>query len=215
MSNTAGPIHRNADMQHARFENVNLLSAAFADVNLRDSTFENVALDGATLRNVALRNVRIANANLEGMTIDGVLVTELLRAHAKASASVPAPRAAAVLYASDVARLSAFYAAVAAMRTTQVEGDHTVLESAALQLFVVAVPAVMAATIKLTTPPQRREDTPIKLAFVVPDLAAARLAATQCGGGLNGAERQWVFQGWTVCDGHDPEGNVVQFRAAT
>ena len=52
-------------------------------------------------------------------------------------------------------------------------------------------------------------------AFVVPDLAAARLAATQCGGGLNGAERQWVFQGWTVCDGHDPEGNVVQFRAAT
>jgi hypothetical protein len=26
------------------------------------------------------------------------------------------------------------------------------------------------------------------------------------------AEREWIFDGVTVCDGLDPEGNVIQFR---
>jgi hypothetical protein len=26
------------------------------------------------------------------------------------------------------------------------------------------------------------------------------------------ADREWSFNGVTVCDGFDPEGNVIQFR---
>jgi hypothetical protein len=32
------------------------------------------------------------------------------------------------------------------------------------------------------------------------------------GGQVDPAEREWNDQGCLVCDGHDPEGNVVQFR---
>jgi hypothetical protein len=31
-------------------------------------------------------------------------------------------------------------------------------------------------------------------------------------GGIDPAESEWIFQGYRVCDGHDPEGNVVQFQ---
>jgi hypothetical protein len=29
---------------------------------------------------------------------------------------------------------------------------------------------------------------------------------------LESADREWSFNGVTVCDGLDPEGNVIQFR---
>lgn len=121
-------------------------------------------------------------------------------------------RPAAVLYATQVARVSAFYAALAGLECTQVEADHSVLESPGFQLVVVAIPAPIAATIELTTPPVRREDTPVKLVFPVPSLAAARVAAAGLGGVVDPVEREWTFQASRVCDGHDPEGNVVQSR---
>jgi predicted enzyme related to lactoylglutathione lyase len=121
-------------------------------------------------------------------------------------------RAGAVLYAKDVARVSAFYAGIAGMTVTHAEADHVVLESPSLQLVVVAIPAAVAATIEIAAPPQRRTDTPIKLAFAVDSLEAARNAAPLLGGELNPAEREWVYRQHRVCDGHDPEGNVVQLR---
>jgi hypothetical protein len=121
-------------------------------------------------------------------------------------------RAGAVLYAKDVARVSAFYAGIAGMAVTHTEADHVVLESPSLQLVVVAIPAAIAATIDIADPPQRRTDTPIKLAFAVESLDGARKAAPLLGGELDPVEREWVFRQHRVCDGHDPEGNVVQFR---
>jgi hypothetical protein len=29
---------------------------------------------------------------------------------------------------------------------------------------------------------------------------------------LNPTDKEWRFQGFKVCDGLDPEGNVIQFR---
>jgi hypothetical protein len=29
---------------------------------------------------------------------------------------------------------------------------------------------------------------------------------------LNAAAKEWEFDGWRVCDGVDPEGNVIQVR---
>jgi predicted enzyme related to lactoylglutathione lyase len=122
------------------------------------------------------------------------------------------PQAAAVLYAIDITRVGNFYANVAGLRITHAERGHVVLESAAFQLVIVAVPRKIAASIHLTQPPQRRENTAIKLVFPVADLAAARQAAQSHGGQIDGPEREWLFQDSRVCDGHDPEGNVVQFR---
>lgn len=120
--------------------------------------------------------------------------------------------AGVVIYAKDLARVSRFYEQVADLRVTHAEDDHVVLDSGAFQLVLVAVPERLAASIEVTDPPRLRENTAIKLVFVVADLAAARDMAPALGGRLLPPAREWSFQGMRVCDGHDPEGNVVQFR---
>jgi hypothetical protein len=122
------------------------------------------------------------------------------------------PAAAAVLYAKDIAKVGHFYVNVAGLQLTHAEQGHIVLESDAFQLVVVAVPRKHAASIHITEPPQRRENTVIKLVFPVGSITAAREAAQLHGGALNPPSREWMFQDTRVCDGHDPEGNVVQFR---
>ena len=123
-----------------------------------------------------------------------------------------AAAAGLVVYALDPARVGAFYEQAAGLVVTGSTEERVVLEAGAFQVVVVRVPAEVAADIEVTEPPQRREDTALKPAFSVGDLAAARAAAARAGGVLDPPEREWRWQGWTVCDGHDPEGNVVQLR---
>jgi len=72
-------------LANACFEDVNLAAAQFIDVNLADAAFRDVSLIGAKFCDVNLSRVAIVDANLAGMTINGVLVTELLLAHARHS----------------------------------------------------------------------------------------------------------------------------------
>jgi predicted enzyme related to lactoylglutathione lyase len=120
--------------------------------------------------------------------------------------------AGAVVYAKDATRVAAFYAAVAGLREVQAEPDHVILEASQFQLVVLAVPSRIASSIHISSPPLRRQDTPIKLVFPVQSLPAARAVAQSLGGELNPEEAEWEFQGSRVCDGHDPEGNVFQVR---
>ena len=62
----------------AEFRDVNLADARFDDVNLAGATFTNISLIGARLKDVNLRNVAITDASIEGMTINGILVADLL-----------------------------------------------------------------------------------------------------------------------------------------
>ncbi len=117
-----------------------------------------------------------------------------------------------MLYAKNVARLRAFYSDVAGLTLTHEEVDHAVVESPTFQLVIHAIPADIAATITILAPPERRTDVPVKLVFPVASIDAAREAAGRLGGELNPREMVWEYQGCRICDGHDPEGNVVQFR---
>ena len=80
------------------------------------------------------------------------------------------------------------------------------------QFLIVRTPKRFAETIDIVTPPEPREDTPIKLVFGVKDIAYARDRAADLGGALKALEREWDFEGVKVCDGHDPEGNIFQLR---
>lgn len=122
------------------------------------------------------------------------------------------PRSAAVIYAKDPQRIAAFYEHVATMRVLRTAADHIVLESDWFQLVVLRIPERIAKDIAIATPPARRSGTPIKLVFFVSSLVTARRAAADFGGELFGVEREWTFDGTTVCDGCDPEGNVYQLR---
>lgn len=117
----------------------------------------------------------------------------------------------AVVYAKNVASVSAFYSAVLDAATTAARG-YTTVDAPGFQLVVVEVPEALAVTIHVTVPPERRQDTPVKITLPVADIALTREVAQHLGGVVDPVERQWRFRGTTVCDGHDPEGNVFQLR---
>ena len=118
----------------------------------------------------------------------------------------------AVLYAKDWHRLVEFYSALTGLQVRTMQEGFAVLGGESSQLSIVRIPKQIADTINIAMPPARREDTPIKLAFGVVDIAVARTIATRHGGAVNPIEREWEFEGARVCDGHDPEGNVFQLR---
>ena len=122
------------------------------------------------------------------------------------------PRAGAVLYAKDMDRVVAFYAGARGFATAGRDEEHVRLESPAFQLVVLRMPSRIASAIEIAVPPARRANMPVKLVFFVPSIAAVRASAPALGGILNGAGKEWLFDGCKVCDGIDPEGNVIQLR---
>ena len=122
------------------------------------------------------------------------------------------PHAAAVLYAKDLNKVAAFYAALPGFAAVDRDAEHVRLESPAFQLVVLQIPRHLASTVHVTVPPARRSDLAVKLVFFVPNIAAVRALAPALGGALNGPDKEWSFNGSKVSDGLDPEGNVIQFR---
>jgi hypothetical protein len=117
-----------------------------------------------------------------------------------------------VIFAKNKARVSAFYRSTLDLVAFEEASSHDVLRGHGLEVVVHAIPRKIAAEIQITQPPTVRENTPIKPTFVVASLEAVRTAALATGGFLKPMEGAWHFRGATVLDGHDPEGNVVQFK---
>lgn len=117
-----------------------------------------------------------------------------------------------VLFAKDLDRLSDFYAAVTGFTVVVEEPDHAVLESHGFQFVLVQAPDEYVVDIAITSPPRRREETPLKPCLPVASLPEARSVAARLGGVVDPPDREWTFGALRVCDGHDPEGNVFQLR---
>ncbi len=122
------------------------------------------------------------------------------------------PKPGAVLFAKDLPRMAEFYVGVAGLLVVHSEAELIVLESPAQQLILHGLPKQVAKTITISSPPKRREDTAVKPIFPVASLAHARSHAPGLGGELNPSKKEFAARGFRACDGHDPEGNVIQFR---
>jgi catechol 2,3-dioxygenase-like lactoylglutathione lyase family enzyme len=120
-------------------------------------------------------------------------------------------RTGAVLFATDVDRVATFYAAVLGLTEAGRADDHIVLESAGFQLVVHRIPG-SRPTPGDSAPPVRRATAAFKPVFFVPSISRLREIAEAHGGTLEAADREWSFEGGKVCDGIDPEGNVIQLR---
>lgn len=119
----------------------------------------------------------------------------------------------AVVFAKDVPALARFYEAVLGLQRMHSADDHCVLRAdSGMELVVHGIPRAIADSFSISSPPERREDCALKLFFPVPSLAAARARARALGGDVLGPEREWQMRGFRACDGHDPEGNVMQLR---
>jgi predicted enzyme related to lactoylglutathione lyase len=121
-------------------------------------------------------------------------------------------RAGVVIYAKNLKSMAGFYEHVAGMSVSRTTDGFIALESDSFQLVVVQIPERLSKMVTIETPPLRRENATIKPMFSVRSLALAREVAPKFGGVLNEARQEWTFEGTTVCDGHDPEGNVFQLR---
>lgn len=117
-----------------------------------------------------------------------------------------------VIFVKRVKPLGAFYRSVLGLETIESSASHEVLLGRGIEVVVHGIPRAVAAEITITSPPEVRAETPFKPTFVVPDLDAARAAATAAGGFLKPADQAWHFRGATVLDGWDPEGNIFQLK---
>jgi predicted enzyme related to lactoylglutathione lyase len=118
----------------------------------------------------------------------------------------------AVIFAKDMERVATFYAALVPMARVHADDSIIVLEAGLVQLVIHALPPHIAATIDVVSPPAAREDSSVKLFFLVDRLSDVRANVTRYGGWLFDASREFVARGFRAVDGVDPEGNVVQFR---
>lgn len=89
-------------------------------------------------------------------------------------------------------------------------GDLVVLGSPDIQLTLHAIPTEIAASIAISSPPEKREDAALKFFFTVPSLAEAVARAPALGGEV--LPEQWQGPGFRVCNAVDPEGNIFQLR---
>jgi uncharacterized protein YjbI with pentapeptide repeats len=79
--NLAGSSFTNINLSGARFHDVNLSGATIDDVNLSGWNVQDVNFSGLKITNADLSNAAIAHCLIEGMTIDGIKVTDLLAAY--------------------------------------------------------------------------------------------------------------------------------------
>ncbi len=86
------------------------------------------------------------------------------------------------------------------------------LDASGHQLMVHPIPPRIARTIAITEPPKRRISAVVKMVFAVKSIANVRARAPALGGALQPPEKMFEARGFRACDGHDPEGNIIQFR---
>jgi uncharacterized protein YjbI with pentapeptide repeats len=93
----SGAVFEGVDLSGAKFFNINLRGANIGAVDFggasfscmntgedkprRPVVFNSIELDDCTIQNSFFRNTRIVNCDLTGMTIDGVLVTDMVKAY--------------------------------------------------------------------------------------------------------------------------------------
>ena len=121
-------------------------------------------------------------------------------------------QAGLVVFAKSVIKLSAFYVRTLGLEVLESARSHQLLCGNGYEVVVHAIPTKIAREITIAKPPVLREDSAMKPSFVVPDLKALRLAVVATGGWLKPEDMAWAIRGYTVLDGCDPEGNILQFK---
>lgn len=122
-------------------------------------------------------------------------------------------KAGLFIYAKDLSRLAGFYESLLGLSRSHSAVDLVILRSPDIELTLHAIPAAIAATISITSPPERREEAALKFFFTVPSIAEVAAMAPSLGG--EALPGQWQGPGFRVCNVVDPEGNIFQVREST
>jgi predicted enzyme related to lactoylglutathione lyase len=121
-----------------------------------------------------------------------------------------------VIFAVNVKALANFYEAVLGIAPLPKPGDSKSdvrLGNEAEELLIHSIPARIAKTIVIASPPVPRENAAMKPAFNVTSLSAALEQVSSLGGIVTNST--FTLNGLTRHDIVDPEGNVVQLRSSS
>ena len=119
-------------------------------------------------------------------------------------------RAGTLVYAKDLALLASFYRLLLSLSEVHASDELVVLRSPDVELIVHQIPAHIAETIVVESPPVLREETAFKPFFPVASFAEAQARAATMGGALFGL--QYEGPGFRITSAYDPEGNIIQLR---
>jgi len=115
----------------------------------------------------------------------------------------------AILYVKDLERMKRFYSEM--LRAHPTNRDWTdawaTFETGGVRFSLHAIPAEIAKTIEIESPPSARELHAVKLSFEVQDVESERARLESLG--VQILRRPWQKPG-EACDAVDPEGNVFQ-----
>ena len=106
----------------------------------------------------------------------------------------------AMIFVKDLNRMADFYTNTLGLKPvdgTRLENWVEFEDGFSLH----AIPAEIAAGIRITMPPRAREQNPVKLSFEVENVASERKRLEALGVTL-------IERAWGAIDGVDPEGNV-------
>ena len=95
--NLSGSIFESVDLSNTKFFDVNLRDAMIGAVDfggasfscmntgecfpMKPAEFKNVEMDNCTMKNCYFRNTKLVACDITGMTIDGVLLTDMVKAY--------------------------------------------------------------------------------------------------------------------------------------
>jgi len=115
----------------------------------------------------------------------------------------------AILYVKDMEAMKRFYGEMlGAIPSDQGSTDTWVIfETDGARLSLHAIPAEIASSIEINSPPKPREESPVKLIFEVKDVELERSRLESLGIQILRRPRQKAAE---TCDAVDPEGNVFQ-----
>jgi predicted enzyme related to lactoylglutathione lyase len=120
----------------------------------------------------------------------------------------------AILYVKDLDRMKRFYSEM--LHTNPTHSDWTdswaTFDTGSARFSLHAIPAEIAKSIVIASPPIAREEQSLKLSFEVNDVESERARLESLGAQI--LRRPWQKSG-EACDAVDPEGNVFQICSPT
>lgn len=124
------------------------------------------------------------------------------------------PKPCVVLFVHDVAMVGQFYRELAEMQILSGDADHQVLGIEGFELVIHRLFGEPETMRNESGAMQVREDSYSKLCLPVASIERARALAKRLGGGVKPQDCERSARGFRACDGHDPEGNVIQVGLA-
>ncbi|MBV8731046.1 MAG: VOC family protein [Acidobacteriia bacterium] len=119
----------------------------------------------------------------------------------------------AMLYVKDLNAMKQFYGDMLGLKPTNQDWTDVwaTFDTGNTRLALHAIPAEIAKSIEIASPPAQREKSPVKLIFEVKYVESERARLESLG--IQMVRRPWQKIG-EACDGIDPEGNIFQICSA-